>query len=585
MGTLTSNDPAAAVVTRMTRTEQIDFVSRRGEVSVLIVGGGINGIGLLRELSLQGVDALLVEKSDFCSGASAASTRVIHGGLRYLENAEFRLVKESLRERNRLLKNAPHYVRTLPITIPIFRWTGGLLAAIAKFLGFRISPNDRGALTCKIGLSFYDRFAGRESPLPRHSFSSRRAALDLRPGLNQGIICTATYYDASITYPERLGLELVLDAERRCSNVQALNYVHCTGTDGSSVFLQDEISGRKFGVRPRVVVNASGPWIDFTNHALRRESQYIGGTKGSHIVIDHPELLRETQGQMIYFENADGRICIFYPVDGRVIAGSTDIPVSDPEKAICGEDEIDYILESIGRVFPSIRLERSHIVYRFCGVRPLPRSDASTPGEISRDHILAILPPANGITFPIYSLIGGKWTTFRAFSEQVADKILAEIGRPRIASTDDLPIGGGVDFPKSATEKREWLAQFHEKTGLPLERLESLLARYGTRARSVAEYISSAPDEPLRVLPAYTRREIQFMAEQEKIIHLDDLILRRTMMALMGELSCELLAELAEVLASALGWQKERTRQEIERTLKLLEQVHGVKLASACGQL
>ena len=582
MGTQTSNDPDAAIVARMTRTEQIDFVSQLGDVSVLIVGGGINGVGLLRELSLQRVDTLLVEKSDICSGASAASTRVIHGGLRYLENAEFRLVRESLRERNRLLKNAPHYVRPLPTTIPIFRWTGGLLAAVAKFLGFRISPHDRGALTCKVGLSFYDRLAGRESPLPRHSFSSRRTALALRPGLNQEITCTATYYDASITYPERLGLELVLDAEGRCPDVHALNYVRCTGTDGSLVFLQDEISGRAFGVKPRVVVNATGPWIDFTNHALQRETQYIGGTKGSHIVIDHPELLRATQGQMIYFENADGRICIFYPVAGRVIAGSTDIPVSDPEKAICGDDEIDYILESIERVFPSVRLERSHIVYRFCGVRPLPRSNASTPGEISRDHILAILPPANGITFPICSLIGGKWTTFRALSEQAADKILVEIGRPRIASTENLPIGGGVDFPKSATERREWLAQVHEKTAVPLERLESLLERYGTRAHSVAEYVSSAPDEPLRALPAYTRREIQFMAEREKVVHLDDLILRRTMMALMGELSCELLAE---VLASVLGWQRERTRQEIERTLKLLEQVHGVKLASACGQL
>ena len=563
----------------MNRKEQLGVVSRRPEVSALIIGGGINGVGLLRELALQGVDALLVEKSDFCSGTSAASTRVIHGGLRYLENAEFRLVKESLRERNRLLKNAPHYVRPLPITIPIFNWTAGLVSALAKFLGFRVSPHDRGALPFKMGLSLYDRFAGRQNPLPRHRFSSRRASLALRPQLHEGIVCTATYYDACISYPERLGLELVMDAEQACRDAHALNYVRAIGTNGDTVVLADEVFGQSFEIKPRVVINASGAWIDFTNHALQRETQYIGGTKGSHIVINHPELLLATQGQMLYFDNADGRICIFYPVYGKVIAGSTDIPVSDPETAICEKDEVDYILESIRRVFPAIRLDASHIIYRFCGVRPLRRSNSSTPGEISRDHICAILPAGNGIKFPVYSLIGGKWTTFRAFGEQVADKILHDLGRPRLERSADLPIGGGRNFPPSATDKREWLASLKETYGLPMERLEILLDRYGTRARDFAEFAGLAPDEPLRWLPAYSRREILFMAEQEKTVHLDDVILRRTLMALLGQLSFELLEELAGVLAPPLQWSEQRRQEEIERTVRLMEKVHGVKLA------
>jgi glycerol-3-phosphate dehydrogenase len=520
-----------------------------------------------------------VEKSDFCAGASAASTRIIHGGLRYLENAEFRLVKESLRERNRLLKNAPHFVRPLPTTIPIFNWTAGLLPAFAKFLGFRVSPHDRGALPFKIGLSLYDQFAGRQNPLPRHRFRSRRTSLAVRPQLDKGIVCTATYYDACIGYPERLGLELVLDAEQECPSVHALNYVRALGTDGDAVVLADEISGRSFAIKPRVVVNASGAWIDFTNRALQRESQYIGGTKGSHIVIDHPELLHATQGQMLYFENADGRICIFYPVYGKVIAGSTDIPVSDPDTAICERDEVDYILESIRRVFPAIRLDTSHIVYRFCGVRPLPRSNSATPGEISRDHLCAVLPAQNGIKFPVYSLIGGKWTTFRAFGEQVADKILHELGRPRRKGSADLPIGGGRNFPSSNADKSEWLASLKASSGLPAERLETLLERYGTRARDVAEFIVLAPDEPLQRLRAYTRREILFMAEREKIVHLDDVILRRTLMALLGQLSFELLEELAGVLGPPLEWSERRTREEIERTARLMEKIHGVKLA------
>ncbi len=563
----------------MNRKEQLEVVSRRPAVSALIIGGGINGVGLLRELALQGVDALLVEKSDFCSGASSASTRVIHGGLRYLENREFRLVKESLQERNRLLKNAPHYVRPLPTTIPIFNWTAGLLPALGKFLGFRVSPHDRGALPFKIGLSMYDRFAGRQNPLPRHSFSSRRTALALRPQLHEGIVCTATYYDAYISFPERLTLELVLDAEQQCRDVHALNYVRATGADGAMVVLEDELSGQSFEIKPQVVINASGAWIDFTNRALQRETRYMGGTKGSHLVIDHAELLLATQGQMLYFDNADGRICIFYPVYGKVIAGSTDIPVSDPETARCEEDEVDYILESIRRVFPPIRVDRSHIVYRFCGVRPLPRSNSSTPGEISRDHICAIFPAGNGISFPVYSLIGGKWTTFRAFGEQVADQILKDLGRPRLVSSADLPMGGGRNFPPSARARGEWLASLNKTYGLPMERLEILLDRYGTRAREAAEFTSLAPDEPLRSLPAYSRGEILFMAEREKIVHLDDLILRRTLIALLGQLSFELLGELAGVLAPALQWSEQRRQQEIERTVRLMEKAHGVKLA------
>ena len=547
---------------------------------MLIVGGGINGAGLLRELALEKVDALLVEKSDFCSGASSASTRIIHGGLRYLENGEFRLVRESLRERNRLLVNAPHYVRPLPTTIPILSWTEGLISAPARFLGLKVQPKGRGALLCKIGLSLYDLLAGGHQELPAHQFKSRHVSLAERPQLRRDIICTATYFDAWISYPERLCLELVLDAEKLSSTACALNYVCLEGANENKVVLQDEISGERLEVKPRIVVNATGAWIDFTNRCLGRQTQYIGGTKGSHLVLDHPDLLAATRGQMLYFANSDGRICIFYPVYGKVIAGSTDIPVSDPEKAFCDEDEVDYILESVRQVFPTLPhpLDRSHIVYRFCGVRPLPRSDSFTPGEISRDHSCEVLPAGNGIDFPVYSLIGGKWTTFRAFGEQVADKILKQLGRPRSASSVGLPIGGGKNFPTTAAQKSAWLTSVAERTHLPAERLATLLDRYGSRAEDVANFTLVAPDPPLRWLPEFSRREIQFVASHERIVHLDDLILRRTIMALLGQLSLALLDELAEVLGQEVGWSEERTQDEVSRTLKLLADVHGVKL-------
>ena len=426
---------------------EFNALKDHANVSVLIVGGGINGIGCFNELALQGIDVLLVEKSDFCAGTSAAMTRVIHGGLRYLENAEFRLVRESLRERNRLFRNAPHYVKPLPTTIPIFNWASGMVPAVRNLLRWPTKPGDRGALVIKTGLTLYDLLAGRRSPLPRHRFRSRREALALRPSLNPGIICTATYYDARITYPERLCLELVQDAETACPQAHALNYVRLQSASGGNVTLRDEISGETCTVRPKIVVNAAGAWIDGVNRDIGRPSHFIGGTKGSHIVLDHPELVRATGDDMIYFVNRDGRICIFYAVQGRIVAGATDIPTTDPETS-CDDSEVDYILQSMQQAFPSIRIDRSHVVFRFCGVRPLPRSNALTPGQISRDHSFPVLPPGNGIDFPIYSLVGGKWTTFRALAEQVTDELLRVLGRPRLRSSAHLPIGGGKGYPR-----------------------------------------------------------------------------------------------------------------------------------------
>src|SRR5271157_1220688 len=547
-----------------------EFASLRnhGDVSVLIVGGGINGIGLLAELALQGIDALLVEKSDFCAGTSAAMTRVIHGGLRYLENAEFRLVRESLRERNRLLRNAPHYVKPLPTTIPIFSWTSGIVPAIRNLLGWPTKPGNRGALLIKTGLTVYDFLAGRQSPLPRHRFRFRRAALALRPALNPEVICTATYYDAKITYPERLCLELVLDAEAACPGARALNYVGLQSAAGGTVVLRDEVSGETCEVRPRIVVNAAGPWIDLVNGGLGRASRYIGGTKGSHIVLDHPELVEATGDGMIYFVNRDGRICIFYAVHDRIVAGATDIPEDDPE-AVCDDGEVDYILEAMRQAFPAIHVDRSHVVFRFCGVRPLPRSDALTPGQISRDHSFPALAAGEGVDFPIYSLVGGKWTTFRALAEKVANEILRVLGRPRVRDSADVPIGGGKGDPHTPGG-----------TGLPQERVGALVERYGSGAEKVAAYLLAGPDSPLAGHAGYSRREIEFMALHERVVHLDDLVLRRTLMGLLGQVTGPLLEELAGVVAPALGWSREHAASEVERTLQLLERVHGVMAAA-----
>ncbi|MAS37707.1 MAG: glycerol-3-phosphate dehydrogenase [Anaerolineaceae bacterium] len=562
----------------MNRDALLQALAQKPDVTVLIVGGGINGLGVLRELALQGVDALLIDKGDFCSGASAAPSRMIHGGLRYLENGEFRLVRESLRERNLLLQNAPHYVHPLPTTVPIYNWFSGLLPAALRFLGLEQPPVNRGALLVKIGLTLYDLFAGSQRILPRHRFRSRAESLQAHPNLNGDIVCTATYYDAWIAYPERLGLELALDAAAIHPQAHALNYVSLIDGSGEYVTLRDELSGQTVQVRPQMVVNAGGAWIDSVNQALNQPTSFIGGTKGSHLIINHPDLLAALGDEMLFYENADGRICIMFPLLGKVLAGSTDIRIDDPEAAICEADEIAYILESIRQVLPAIDVQPADVVYHFCGVRPLPRMQTATTGQISRDHHCDVIEPTGERTFPVYNLIGGKWTTFRAFAEQVTDTLLQRLGRTRNQTTDSLPIGGGKGYPNNNTARQDWLNRRHAQTGLPTDRLETLLQRYGARAEAVAAFLTAAPDEPLVEHPGYSRREIAFLVTHEQVHHLDDLVLRRTTLALQGELTAALLLELGQITAAALGWSDDQTQSDIERTSQILAKRHGVHL-------
>jgi glycerol-3-phosphate dehydrogenase len=563
----------------MTRQNTIDSIRENSQVTVLIVGGGINGIGVFRDLALQGIDVLLVDKSDFCAGASAASSHMLHGGLRYLENAEFRLVREALRERNLMLQNAPHYAKPLPTTIPIFNWFSGLLNAPLKFLRLRDKPGSRGALVVKIGLSLYDFFTRKQQVLPRHKFMRKKNSLKLRPHLNPNIICTATYYDAWMPYPERICMELIMDTELLSPTARALNYVAMEDAKGDIVTLSDEVTGEILTVKPKIVINAAGPWIDFTNKAMQHSTQFIGGTKGSHLVLDHPELHEATKGGEMFFENEDGRITLFFPLLDKVLIGTTDIPINNPEDAICSDEEIDYILSMIDVVFPNIKVDRSHIVFQFSGVRPLPRSKSATTGQVSRDHSVKILEPGSGTSFPIYSLIGGKWTTFRAFAEQVTDKILKRLGQTRQVSTENMSIGGGKQYPRTEIDQKQWLTATHKSTELPEDRLKTLFARYGTYTEDIAEFIIDGADEPLQHHPDYSRREILFLATHEKVVHLDDLLLRRTLIAMLGQLTRPLLDEIADILAQNFAWSAEKKQNEIDCVVELWKIEHGVDLS------
>ena len=563
----------------MSRGKTLRAIEDNPDVSALIIGGGVNGIGAFRDLALQGVDALLVERGDFGSGTSAASSHMLHGGLRYLENGEFRLVNEALRERDRLLVNAPHYAKPLRTTIPIFRWFSGLLNAPLKFARLLDKPGERGALVIKLGLSFYDFLARSSRVMPTHEFRRRNAALREYPALNPAIACAAAYYDAWMPYPERICLEMVLDAEASNPACRALNYVSAVGGEGNGVLLRDELTGSMLRVQPKVVVNAAGPWIDLVNGGLAPGGeQFIGGTKGSHLILDHPALLEATRGSEFYFENNDGRPVLILPYFDRVMIGTTDIRIDDPDGASATDNEIDYLLAMVNKVFPAIKLERSQIVFTFAGVRPLPISTGVGAGQISRDHSIRTLAPTEERTYPIHALIGGKWTTFRAFAEQTTDLVLGNLGIPRRASTADLPIGGGRDYPRGNSAREAWLREQAAESELPLERLRQLFERYGTRAASFARYIGCRDDRPLAHHPSYSRRELAFIFREEKVERLDDLLLRRSLIAMLGLLTPGLMNELAEIAAESLGWSAQRKAEEIRRAQAILRHKHRVEL-------
>ncbi|MEO5318928.1 glycerol-3-phosphate dehydrogenase/oxidase [Arthrobacter sp. CC3] len=575
----------------------VQSLRKRPRAQVLIIGGGINGVGTFRDLALQGVDVALVERGDYCQGASGASSHMIHGGIRYLENGEFRLVQESVVERNRLLRIAPHYVKPLQTTIPIFSTFSGVLSAPLRFLTHKQQgkPKERGAFLIKLGLSMYDFFSRDGGTVPRHQFRGRKRALAELPRLHPGIKYAATYFDASVHNPERLTLDVLQDGEKAGavgpSDARASNYLSLVSmggaagnssgsTGGSTVQLRDELTGEVFDFTADVIVNTTGAWVDLTNQAMGAASSFMGGTKGSHIVLDHPGLLEACNGREIFFEHTDGRIVLIYPMGDRVLVGTTDVDADMAEDAVCTDAEIDYFFDLIGHVFPDVPVSRDQIVYTFAGVRPLPRHDATQPGFVSRDYRIergGQHTSAGGAV--VLSLVGGKWTTFRALAEHLTNDVLKELGLERKVSTAKLGIGGGAGFPDTASGIEQWI-KAHMSAGRDADRISGLLTRYGTRAEEVLRYLDAGPDRLLHSTRELSVRELEFMARNEQVGHLIDVLIRRTSLAFRGLVTGELLNEVAEVLAVPLGWDAAARAAEIHYAQEVLERFHGVQVHS-----
>ncbi|MGH2413762.1 MAG: FAD-dependent oxidoreductase, partial [Microcystaceae cyanobacterium] len=382
---------------------------------LIVIGGGINGAGVVRDAALRGLKVILIEKGDFCSGTTSWSTRLIHGGLRYLEYFAGALVRESLHEREILLHTAPHLVKPLLLTIPIY------------------SDRSRPYWKIQVGMCLYDVLS-YDKTLPSHRMLSQQQLRQIFCSIDpENLLGGAQYYDAQVAYVERLVLENILSAEAAGATV--LNYVEVMqlnreGERITSLTCRNCLTGEAFTVRGRedaVIVNTSGPWVDEVLSRGRQNGsaapiggeRKIGGTKGSHLLV--APFSGAPQASALYVEaKSDSRPFFIVPWLGMLLIGTTDIHHTGKLDEIkAGNEEIDYLLSETNKIMPTARLSREDVKFTYSGVRPLPNSESQKPGSITRRHRIYD-HSSEGIT-NLISLIGGKITTYRQVGQEIVD--------------------------------------------------------------------------------------------------------------------------------------------------------------------
>ena len=528
---------------------------QRTEYDVIVIGGGINGAGVARDAAIRGLNTILVDKNDFASGSSSWSSRLIHGGLRYLEYFEFPLVRESLKEREVLLQTAPHLVTPLQLTIPIYR--------------------DRSRPYWKIwaGMILYDIFSF-DKTLPVHRMLPQKKFRQLFRSLDvDNLAGGSQYYDGQVTLAERLCLENIISAQN--AGATALNYMEVTELDIkdkriTDVVCKDKLTGESVtisGSKDAVVINTAGPWIDRVCQRGSKDGDRVaigdtkknGGTKGSHIVVEE---FPGAPGSTLYVEaKSDGRPFFIIPWLDKYLIGTTDLAYKDDIDNIKADDgEIDYLLQEVNSVIPTANLKRDDVKFTYSGVRPLPNSDGKKPGSITRKHII-FDHRKEGVN-NLLSLIGGKLTTYRNVGEEMVDAVLKRTKRsPRPCETDALPLPGCI-FP---TDKRIQQAIDEYQSNIPIETIDRLFSVYGARALEVLALTRENPAlrEPLGPNSPEIKAQVVYAIETESAHTLVDILRRRTTLAMNGHYAIDLLPVVTETLEKHCGWTKEQSDSAI----------------------
>ena len=531
---------------------------------VIIIGGGINGAGVARDAAMRGLKTILIEKGDFASGSSSWSTRLIHGGLRYLEYFEFPLVREALKEREVLLRTAPHLVNPLLLTIPIY--------------------GDRSRPYWKIwaGMILYDIFSFDKTlplhrMLPKAKFKQLFRSLD-RDNLSGG----AQYYDGQVPLAERLCLENIISAQN--AGAMVLNYAEVKqlslqGDRLEHLVCEDQLTGENFtisGSPEAIVVNTSGPWVDKVcqrgnrngQEATIGNSKKMGGTKGSHIVVN--PFPGAPVGTSLYVEaKSDGRPFFIVPWLGKYLIGTTDLPFKgDLDRVKADNDEIDYLLQETNSIIPTAKLSRQDIVFTYSGVRPLPNAEGKKPGSITRKHI--IYDHSKEGVSNLLSLIGGKLTTYRNVGEEVVDKILRKTKKAsQPCRTDTLPLPGCI-LPD---DQRIQQAIVEYGAVLPIKTINYLFGMYGARAVAVLALTKDNSElrEPISPDLPDIKAQIVYAVQAEFAHTIVDIVRRRTTLATNGNYGLDLLPVVSEVLQKYCDWSWEQCDRSCQEYRDFME--------------
>ncbi|MHC9042937.1 glycerol-3-phosphate dehydrogenase/oxidase [Microbacterium saperdae] len=523
------------------------------EWDLLVIGGGVNGLATAWDAALRGMRVAIIDKDDWGSGTSSWSSRLIHGGLKYLEHVEFGLVYESLRDREWLLRAAPHLVKPLAFIMPFYK------------------TNKNGPAILRLGMLLYDILSFGKS-VPNHRIFSREQTIAREPGIvRQELTGSGVYYDAQVAYAERLSIELLLAAES--AGAIALNYAQADSllVEGGRVCgatVLDRESGERKTIRAKVTVNAAGPWIDeLLAGSPMGATRLNGGTKGTHLVVDR--FPGGPTDECVYYEaRSDGRQVLVIPWLDRYLIGSTDKRFAgDIDRAMPDDDEIDYILAETNTVFPEAKLTRDSVAYAYTGIRPLPYAPDTDEGKVTRKHIVKDHGPVNP---GLITLIGGKLTTFRTLGEHAADAVARSLGNRKRSATRKTALPGSVSSPAEALA-----AVLHAAPMIGADRAARLVDRYGARAVRVIDIATSefqlgdANDPAASLL----RAETALAVREEQAVHLRDVLARRTMAGLENDLGRSALDVAVDQMAVESSWDAERSKREVADYLYYIERL------------
>ncbi|MEM9161795.1 MAG: glycerol-3-phosphate dehydrogenase [Cyanobacteria bacterium P01_F01_bin.4] len=517
---------------------------------LIVIGGGINGAAVARDGALRGLKTVLVEKGDFASGTTSWSSRLVHGGLRYLEYFEFNLVRESLREREILLRTAPHLVKPIPMTIPIY------------------GSGSRSYWEIQAGMLLYDVLSYDKS-LPNHRMLPAAKLQQLFRAVNpEGCKGGAQYFDAQVEYAERLCLEIVLSAQ--AAGAEMLNYVtvtqlHQQGKRIVSLTCEDGLTGETFTVKGHdktVVINTAGPWVDEVCRRAQAgdmpaeiaKTRKIGGTKGSHIIVDR---FPGAPDSAFYVEAlTDGRPFFILPWLGMCLIGTTDLRFDgDLDRVKADNDEVDYLVQETNRVIPSAQLTRQSVKFTYSGVRPLPYAAGKKTSSITRSHVLYD-HTKEGVD-NLISLVGGKLTTHRQVGEEMVDAaFLKQQRQAQPSPTREAPLPGAM----KPTDERVLTAIATYSGTVSRDLMDHLFTLYGARAVEVMQLIQATPalGEPIVPDLPDVKAQVVYAVRSELAQTILDICRRRTAVSMQGDYGRAAARVVADTLRDYCGWTAER---------------------------